>query len=112
MLHLHIVYTWCVPLHFFDKGGFWVGEDDAIDTTKRSAGIEEVDPEVSVVTFLTLADVLQGEKERAKFKVQGTKLNQSHLLTVYSHIATAPMIICPAKDRFGQWPKSIIILKS
>ena len=48
-------------LHFLDEHGVWVGEDDAINATQRGPRVEEVDPKVSVVTLLTLANVLYGE---------------------------------------------------
>ena len=45
-------------LHFLDKHGIWVGEDDPIDASHRGPRVEEVDPQVSVVALLALADVL------------------------------------------------------
>ena len=53
-------------LHFFDKHGLWVGEDNTIDATERGSGVEEVDPQVSVVSFLTLTDVLERERGRGQ----------------------------------------------
>ena len=62
---------WCRYsfLHFFDKHGLWVGEDNTIDATERGSRVEEVDPQVSVVSLLTLTDVLEGERERSKVRV-------------------------------------------
>ena len=45
-------------LHFLDKHGVRVWEDDSIDASHGGPWVEEVDPQVSVVTLLTLADVL------------------------------------------------------
>lgn len=65
---VHVKHSKFPNSHFLDKHGLRVGEDDTIDTTERGSWIEEVDSEVSVVSFFTLADVLEregGERKRA-----------------------------------------------
>ena len=50
-------------LHFLDKCGVRIGEDNAVYSSHGAPRIEEVDSEVCIVTLLTLTDVLMVERE-------------------------------------------------
>ncbi len=55
-------------IHFFDKGGLWVGEDYTLNTPHGAARMEEVDTQVHVLSLLTLADIL-GDMKTTDFLI-------------------------------------------